>query len=72
VVERYLPVWIGVDASVRRDSTAIVAVTWSQKDQQVRLVNHQIFTPTADNPIDFEASVEQTILDWYKRSLLSG
>jgi integrase len=32
VVERYLTVWIGVDASVRRDSTAIVAVTWSAKD----------------------------------------
>jgi phage terminase large subunit-like protein len=67
VVQKYLPVFIGVDASVRRDSTALVAVTWSAKDQQVRLVNHVIFTPTADKPIDFEAMIEQTLIDWYKR-----
>ena len=25
-----LPIWVGVDASVKRDSTAIVAVTWDK------------------------------------------
>jgi hypothetical protein len=39
VVEKYLPVFIGVDASIRRDSTALVCVTWVNKDQCVRLVN---------------------------------
>ena len=28
VADRDLPVWVGVDASVKRDSTAIVACTW--------------------------------------------
>jgi phage terminase large subunit-like protein len=72
VIERYLPVWIGVDASVKRDSTALVCVTWSAKDQQVRLVNHTIIKPTADNPIDFEATIEQVLLDWHKRFNIRG
>ena len=31
VADRHLPVWIGVDASVKRDSTAIVACTWDDE-----------------------------------------
>ena len=33
-----LPIWVGVDASIKYDRTAIVAVTWEQKAQRVRLV----------------------------------
>jgi hypothetical protein len=62
-----LPVWVGVDASVKRDSTALVAVTFDKKVQCVRLVAHKVFTPTPGDPIDFEATVERTILDWRKR-----
>jgi len=67
VTDRCLPVWAAVDASIRRDSTAIVAVTWSQRDQCVRLVNHRIIQPSAEHPVDFEATVEATLLDWHKR-----
>jgi phage terminase large subunit-like protein len=28
---------------------------------------YTIFTPTAENPIDFEAMIEQTLIDWHKR-----
>jgi len=63
----YLDVYAAVDASIRRDSTAIVAVSWSQRDQCVRLINHRIVQPSADNPIDFEAQVEQILLDWRRR-----
>jgi phage terminase large subunit-like protein len=61
-----LAIWVGVDASVKRDSTALVAVTFDQKTKCVRLVNHRVFTPTPGDPIDFEATVERTILEWRK------
>jgi phage terminase large subunit-like protein len=59
-----LPVWVGVDASVHRDSSAIVAVTY--KNGIVRLVFHRIFTPSPSDPIDFEA-LEATLLDLHRR-----
>jgi phage terminase large subunit-like protein len=65
-----LPVWVGVDASVKRDSTALVAVTFNKKTQCVRLVQHRVFTPSVVDPIDFEATVEATLLDWRKRFVL--
>ena len=51
----------------KRDSTALVAVTFDKKTQCVRLVAHRVFTPTPGDPIDFEATVERTLLDWRKR-----
>jgi phage terminase large subunit-like protein len=56
-----LSVFIGVDASVKRDSTAIVAVT--KIDQRVRLVVHRIFQPTPETPLDFEATIEETLIN---------
>jgi hypothetical protein len=35
-----MPVWVGLDASVKRDQMAIVAMTWDKKTKQVRLVWH--------------------------------
>ena len=59
-----LPVWVGVDASVRHDFSAIVAVTY--KDDVVRLVFHRILTPLPNDPINF-ADIEATLLDLHKR-----
>jgi hypothetical protein len=67
VADRALPVWVGVDASVKRDSTAIVAVTWDKKAQQVRLVYHRIFQPSPDAPLDFEFTIEETLTALHKR-----
>jgi phage terminase large subunit-like protein len=67
VSDRSLPIWVGVDASIKRDSTAIVAVTWDQKAQKVRLVTHRVFQPSQEAPLDFEAAVEGTLLDLHKR-----
>jgi phage terminase large subunit-like protein len=58
-----LPVWVGLDASVKRDSTAIVAVTWDPDAKRVRLVWHRIFQPSPDRPLDFEATIEQTLVE---------
>ena len=62
-----LPVWLGVDASVKRDSTAVVAVTYDSEAQRVRLVTHRIFQPSPDEPLDFEGTVEATVLELARR-----
>ena len=56
-IER-IPIYVGVDASVKRDSTALVAVTFDKKAQMVRLVQQRVFTPASGDPIDFEHTVE--------------
>jgi phage terminase large subunit-like protein len=65
-----LHIWVGVDASVKRDSTAIVAVTWDKETKKVRLVFHRVFQPSADSPLDFENTVEATIKELRKRFVL--
>ena len=61
------PIWVGGDASVKRDSTALVAVAINGKSQHVKLVAHRVFVPSPNDPIDFEATVEQTIREWKRR-----
>jgi phage terminase large subunit-like protein len=70
VVEPSLPVWVGVDASVRRDSTAIAAVAWDGEDKRARLAWHQVFQPSAADPLDFEAAVEDTLLQLRRHFLV--
>jgi phage terminase large subunit-like protein len=72
IANRVLPVWIGVDTSVKRDSTAIVAVHWDGKAQKARLVWHRIYQPLPDQPIDFEVAIEDTIRDLHKRYRVCG
>lgn len=61
---RTLSCFGGVDASVKHDSCALALCTWSQPYQRVELVAHRIFQPTPEHPIDFEAEVEATLLEW--------
>lgn len=58
-------VFIAIDGSSKRDSTAI-AVVAPNGDDGVRLLNHKIFVPSKDDPIDFE-QVEQSLLDYKKK-----
>jgi phage terminase large subunit-like protein len=60
-----LSVWLGVDASVKRDSTAVVAATFSEG--KVRLIWHRVFQPSPEDPLDFEATIEKTLLDLRRR-----
>jgi hypothetical protein len=64
-------VWIGCDASTKHDSTAIAACTFA--DGKVKLVFHRIWQPTPDAPLNFEETVEATLLDlrhrFYVRSI---
>lgn len=67
ITDKKLPVWVGVDASVKRDSTAIVVCTWDRKRKAVRLVWHRVFQPTPEEPLDFEATIEKTLLELRQR-----
>jgi phage terminase large subunit-like protein len=67
LADKTLPVWVGVDASTKHDSTAVVAVTWSVTTRKVRLVFHRVFQPSERAPLDFEATVEATLLDLQRR-----
>jgi phage terminase large subunit-like protein len=62
-----LPVWIGLDASLKRDSTAIVCCTFDRAVGKVRVVWHRVFQPSPEDPLDFEATVEKTLLDLRRR-----
>jgi phage terminase large subunit-like protein len=64
---RGLPIWVGVDASIKRDSTAIVATTWDRNTQQVCLVTHSVFQPNPDEPLNFEATIERVLYDLRQR-----
>lgn len=67
VIDPVLPVWVGVDASVKRDSTALVACTWDAEAKRVRLVAHRIFQPKPSDPLDFEATIASKLRDWQRR-----
>jgi len=69
-VDKSLRIYVGVDAATKHDSAAIVACAWDRKAQQVRLVFHRVFQPSPDEPLDFEATIERTVLDLRERFLL--
>jgi hypothetical protein len=45
----------------------LVAVTWDREHQRVQLVAYRIFQPSKENPIDFTAEIEQTVIEWRDR-----
>jgi phage terminase large subunit-like protein len=67
LVDPSLSVWVGVDASVKRDSTAIVCCTFDQEKKKVRLVWHRIWQPSRAEPLDFERTIEKCLLDMRRR-----
>jgi Terminase large subunit, endonuclease domain len=67
MADKSMAAWIGVDASVKHDSTAIVVVTWDARVNKPRLISHRKFQPTAAQPINFEATVEATLREYAQR-----
>jgi len=67
-----LGIWLGIDASIKRDSTAIVACASEPGAHIVRVINHRIFQPTPDDPLDFENTIERTVLEWSGRYRIAG
>lgn len=63
LTDQTLPIWIGLDASMKHDYTALVATTWDT-DGRVRLVCSRVFKPSPTDPINFEGDIERTVLEW--------
>lgn len=64
---RKYPIFIGVDAGVVRDSTAIVAVAYDGTTGRVGQVFDRIWTPSGeDDPIDLQM-VENFIIEMYNK-----
>jgi phage terminase large subunit-like protein len=70
--DKAIQIVVGIDASVKHDSTALVAVSFDWGSQRCRLVTHRIFQPSPDEPSDFEGTVERTILEWSQRFQLQA
>jgi phage terminase large subunit-like protein len=60
---------VGVDASVRSDCTAVVAVTWD--GDRLAVVAHRIWRPTKQDPMDLEATVERYLRELHARFTLA-
>jgi hypothetical protein len=67
VMNKALPIWVGVDASTKRDSTAIVACAWDPETRRARLVWHRVFQPSPEDPLDFEMTIEKSLLELRSR-----
>ena len=64
---RMLLVCVGVDASVKHDQSAIVATMFDKQAQIVRLVFYRTFQPSKDHPLDFENTIERTLVELDER-----
>lgn len=64
-----LPVVLGVDAALRRDTAAVVAVTWDKQANALRIVNHKIFKPglLGGRTLDLENTLEAAVKDFAGR-----
>ena len=45
-------------------------MAWEEQAQLIRLVCHRVFQPNPDDPLDFEHTIEATLLDLHKRFYL--
>jgi phage terminase large subunit-like protein len=59
--------FVGIDASYKHDSAAICVTTFDQSTQMVRLLNHKVFQPSPEQPLDFELTIESYLLDLKRR-----
>jgi phage terminase large subunit-like protein len=57
--DKSLSIVVGVDASIKNDSSGIVAVT--KQGDRIVLVRHQKWQPSQKNPLDMEESLERYI-----------
>lgn len=61
-------VFIGVDAGLKHDNAAVVAVTRDPHDRdRVRLAAHRIWRPTPKAPLDIEATIEDFLRSLHRR-----
>jgi phage terminase large subunit-like protein len=67
VSDHALSIYVGVDASVKRDSTAVVACSYERASHKVKLVSYRVFQPSPDDPLDFETTIEAEVINLANR-----
>ncbi len=66
------PITLGIDAGIRRDSTALVGVAYDAARGRVGIVFHKIWTPTEGDPLDLEITLKPEILNLYNTYTISS
>lgn len=61
--------FVGVDAGIKHDSAAVVAVRWD--GPVLRLSSHRIWQPTPKDPLDIENTIEAYLLELRARGGLA-
>jgi phage terminase large subunit-like protein len=64
---RFWPVTVGIDAGIKRDSTALVAVGYDSKKAKLGIVYHKIWSPHAGDQVDLDVTVEKELLMLYNK-----
>ncbi len=64
---RNWPITIGVDAGVKRDSTALVGVGYDSQRAKVGIVFHEVWSPSKGDQVDLDATVEKRLLELYNK-----
>lgn len=62
---RYFPITIGIDAGIKRDTTAMVAVAYDSKRGKVGILFHKIWKPSPGDPVDIDSTVEAELRKIY-------
>jgi hypothetical protein len=55
--------YVGVDASLKHDSSAVIAVTYDHDDGRVVLARHRIWTPIKGQTLDLDATIGSFLRD---------
>lgn len=64
---RYFPIYVAVDAGIKRDSTALIGLGYDGKRGKVGLAFHYIWTPSKGDQIDLDMTVESKLLELYTK-----
>jgi hypothetical protein len=64
---KHFPVYVAVDAGIKRDSTALVAVAYDSKRGKIGQLFHKIWTPSKGDQVDLDATVEKELLEMYNK-----
>ena len=62
------PLFVGVDAGIKHDTAAVVAVRWD--GEKLALASHRIWRPSPKEPLDLEETIEQHLRDLHDQFYL--
>jgi phage terminase large subunit-like protein len=62
--DKSIHLWVGVDASVKKDRSAVVSIY--RDSAKVRLGPKRFWQPTAENPMDLEETMEKYLVELHR------